>query len=87
MRYQKFTVVAFHESVLIQLNPVALRKAKIVFNFALPECNKVKVYKVYQAFLEAIVQVFFRLHRCICLFGYLKFINTISRFIPVCLWS
>ena len=27
-------------------NPIALRKAKIVYNFGLSECNRVKVYKL-----------------------------------------
>ena len=30
-------------NVLIQLNPIALRKAKIVYNFGLSECNRVNV--------------------------------------------
>ena len=27
-------------------NPIALRKAKIVYNFGLSECNKVKNFKI-----------------------------------------
>ena len=30
------------EGVPIQLNPIALRKAKIVYNFGLSGCNRVK---------------------------------------------
>ena len=30
------------KSVINLLNPIALRKAKIVYNFGLPECNRVK---------------------------------------------
>ena len=30
---------------LIGFNPTALRKAKIVYNFGLSECNRVKVYR------------------------------------------
>ena len=34
--------IASPERVAIQLKPIALRKAKIVYNFGLYECNKVK---------------------------------------------
>ena len=34
--------VASHESITIYLYPVALRKAKTVYNFGLSECNRVK---------------------------------------------
>ena len=37
-------IVASPESVPNHLNPVALRKAKIVCNFGLSECNRVKIY-------------------------------------------
>ena len=30
------------ECIPIQLNPIALRKAKIAYNFGLSECNRVK---------------------------------------------
>ena len=33
--------VASPESVPIHLNPVALRKAKIIYNFGLTECNRI----------------------------------------------
>ena len=33
-------------------NPIALRKAKIVYNFGLSECNRVKVLKVSHTFSE-----------------------------------
>ena len=35
-----------HGAVLIHLNPIALRKAKTVYNFGLPECNRVKFFLV-----------------------------------------
>ena len=31
--------------VLVLLNPIALRKAKIAYNFGLSECNRVKMQK------------------------------------------
>ena len=31
---------------MLTLNPIALRKAKIVYNFGLSECNRVKAYKM-----------------------------------------
>ena len=34
--------VAFHEIELIHLNPIALRKPKIVYNFGLSECSRIK---------------------------------------------
>ena len=34
------------ESAPIHHNPIALRKAKIVYNFGLSECNSVKIIKM-----------------------------------------
>ena len=34
-------------------NPIASRKAKIVYNFGLSECNRVKVYSSYNTFKTA----------------------------------
>ena len=34
--------LAFSESKFFHCNPIALRKAKIVCNFGLSECNRVK---------------------------------------------
>ena len=42
--FEKETVMERHGGVLIRLNlfnPIALRKAKIVYNFGLSECNRV----------------------------------------------
>ena len=36
-----------YESVIIHLNPIALRKAKIVYNFGLSECNRVNQVYCY----------------------------------------
>ena len=36
-------MVVNHEAEYIHLDPIALRKAKIVYNFGLTECNRVKV--------------------------------------------
>ena len=38
--YQHFFLMYFHPFSFI--NPIALRKAKIVYNFGLSECNRVK---------------------------------------------
>ena len=43
-----------HVSIPFCINPFALRKAKIAYNFALSECNRVKLL---DAFLFVIVKV------------------------------
>ena len=49
--------IASIESMHIHFNPIALRKAKIVYNFGLSECNRVKCSSVYcqNAFGETVV--------------------------------
>ena len=32
--------------IFLKINPIALRKAKIVYNFGLSECNRAKKYTV-----------------------------------------
>ena len=36
---------SYGEDKKLQLNPIALRKAKIVYNFGLSGCNRVKTMK------------------------------------------
>ena len=38
----KFELVCKCYSIFVSFNPIALRKAKIVCNFGLSECNRVK---------------------------------------------
>ena len=47
--------VMFHNDIrffdsISQANPIALRKAKIVYNFGLSECNRVKLSKNFDTF-------------------------------------
>ena len=41
-------MVVNHEAENIHLDPTALRKAKIVYNFGLSECNRVKVRTILE---------------------------------------
>ena len=52
------------------LNPIALRKAKIVYNFGLSKCSRVKVYRYTDMFFFV---VFFYKRRKLCdsLFAFL----------------
>ena len=49
--------------VFSTFNPIALRKAKIVCNFGLPECNRVKAIQkaYYKMFICKILEVLFKL--------------------------
>ena len=50
--------MAKNGDVPIHVNPVALRKSKIVYNFDLPECNRVKHLTIHLELHFMLVKVF-----------------------------
>ena len=49
------------------LNLVALRKAKIVYNFGLSECSRVKYHTMSLVIKDGVMPLFWHLlHVCIC---------------------
>ena len=70
---------------LIHLNPIALRKAKFVYNFGLSECNRVNVYSSHSMIKDTLLRIHCIAKRCldtnefahnVILYGLYQLINT-----------
>ena len=68
---------ALWRPILYRLNPIALRKAKIAYNFGLSECNRVKGIKLVWFFSLQIsnVYTYVCMHACVCVYVCLLEVN------------